>query len=219
MGKYRQTIRLYRSHDLDLITFMETHEFNITKAIYCSLKAFSNNDYFVIEIPPKRKKELDIKRNIYTKQLSLDEEKDAEAIRTLLKIKNGGKNNFLKNLLRMYLCHPIAESFLVNEEEITDFTEKFEKMKKNHRRANAGELKLIRKNRAVNNINAKKDTKDETVDLLQNKTDKSELPVKQNITESTLTATENKTKYNNTLNETQNDINDDELLDLFSSLI
>lgn len=145
MEKFRQTIRLYRVHDLDLITFMETHEFNITKAIYCALTAFSNNDYFVIEIPPKRTNELCINNKVYAKQLTLDMDKDRKAVELLSKIKKGGRNNFLKNLLRMYLCNPIAESYLENEADIYDFIKKFEIMKQNRRRANAGDLKLVKK--------------------------------------------------------------------------
>ena len=152
MGKFRQTIRLYRVHDLDLITFMETHEFNITKAIYCALTAFSNNDYFVIEIPPKRVNELCINNKVYARQLILDEDKDYKAIELLSKIKKGGRNNFLKNLLRMYLCNPIAESYLENEADIYDFLKKFEIMKQNRRRANAGDLRLIKNSNITSKV-------------------------------------------------------------------
>ena len=33
MKKVRVTIRLYRMHDLDLITFVELHELNLQKAV------------------------------------------------------------------------------------------------------------------------------------------------------------------------------------------
>ena len=109
MAKIRYTIRLYRLHDLDLITFVETHEFNIISAIYSSLTAFAKNEVFVIEIPPRRTQQLPKLNRVYTKALILDSETDQEAIQLLNQIGQGYRNNFLKNLLRLYLCHPLSE--------------------------------------------------------------------------------------------------------------
>ena len=114
MAKIRYTIRLYRLHDLDLITFVETHEFNIISAIYSSLTAFAKNELFVIEIPPRRQVQLPKLRRVYTKALVLDTEVDQEAIELLNKVGQGYRNNFLKNLLRLYLCNPLSEEFFKN---------------------------------------------------------------------------------------------------------
>lgn len=140
MGKVKYRIRLYRVHDLDLITFIETHEFNLTKGVYCALTAFSHSDFFIINIPPKREKNLEIKKRVYSKQLSLDEEKDAKAIEIMNKIAPGYRNNFLKNLLRQYLCTPISETFLNDELDSQFFYSKFEIFKTGKRRANSGKL-------------------------------------------------------------------------------
>lgn len=111
MAKLRYTIRLYRLHDLDLITFVETHEFNLIRAVYSSLSAFAKGDAFVIEIPPRRIQKLPPLNRVYIKALTLDSEQDKDAIEILAKIAPGYRNSFLKNLLRMYLCNPISEEF------------------------------------------------------------------------------------------------------------
>ena len=54
MGKKKYPFRLYGRHDLELISLMSTREFNITKAVYCSLTAFCNGDIFRIKLPPER---------------------------------------------------------------------------------------------------------------------------------------------------------------------
>ena len=92
--KKRYTIRLYRMHDLDLITFMETHKFNIIKAIYSCVVSFSKKEYFVIDIPPRSVEEMPELKRRYDKTLSLDYEKDKEAIELLDKIQDGYRNNF-----------------------------------------------------------------------------------------------------------------------------
>ena len=140
MGKIRYTIRLYRIHDLDLITFVEQHEFNIAKAIYSSLSAFSKGDHFIIEIPPKRKAQLPDLKRVYRKPIYLDEEKDKAAIELLDKIQKGYRNNFLKNLLRLYLCTPVSVSFLNDENDEAYFYKLFEIFKENKRIAKAGKL-------------------------------------------------------------------------------
>lgn len=111
MPKTRYTIRLYRMHDLDLITFIETHEFNVVKAIYSSLSAFAKGEVFVIEVPPRRIQKLPPLNRSYTKALILDNETDEDAIKILNQIAPGYRNSFLKQLLRMYLCHPLSEEF------------------------------------------------------------------------------------------------------------
>lgn len=109
--KARYTVRLYRLHDLDLITFSATHEFNIMRAIYSALTAFSKGEVFVIDIPPRREHQLPDLKRVYIKALTLDSEKDAAAIQILEDIAPGYRNSFLKHLLRLYLCHPLSEEY------------------------------------------------------------------------------------------------------------
>lgn len=122
MAKIRYTVRLYRLHDLDLITFLETHEFSVIRGIYSSLSAFAKGELFVIEIPPRREKKLPALNRVYIKALTLDTEKDKEAVEVLSQIAPGYRNSFMKHLLRLYLCNPLSEEFFrtVKHEKGTD---------------------------------------------------------------------------------------------------
>lgn len=161
MGKVRYTIRLYRLHDLDLITFVETHEFNLVKAVYSALSAFSKDEAFVIEIPPRRVEDLPQLKRVYVKALTLDEETDAKAIEIMNKIAPGYRNNFFKNLLRQYLCNPMSEEFLLNQDDANFFYDKFSIFREGRRIAKAGKEKSInRKKRELSKteLNSKNDS-------------------------------------------------------------
>lgn len=109
--KERYTVRLYRLHDLDLITFAVAHQFNIMGAIYAALSAFAKGKTFSFKIPPRRTEKLPQLRRVYIKVLTLDTEKDKDAIGILSNIVPGCRNSFLKNLLRLYLCTPLSEEY------------------------------------------------------------------------------------------------------------
>ncbi len=141
MSKVRYTIRLYPSHDLDLITFMLTHEFDIPHAVYCALTAFAKEEAFVIQIPPAIDAELPNMRRVYTRALTLDEEKDTETVALLAKIKPGKRNNFLKNLLRLYLMYPFSEEFFVDKDDAALFEKKLAPLRARQREARAGKVK------------------------------------------------------------------------------
>lgn len=140
MAKTRITIRLYRAHDLDLITFTEIHKLDIQKAVYCALSSFVSGDLFLIEIP-KLREEVQNLRRVYAFILTLDDERerDVKMLEVLSKINAGRRNNFLKNLLRLYLCNPMSEDFLVNEEDAEFFYGKFEIFRKGRKIANLSE--------------------------------------------------------------------------------
>lgn len=160
MAKLRYTIRLYRLHDLDLITFAETHEFNVIRAMYSSLSAFAKGEAFVIEIPPRREQKPPQLNRVYIKALTLDDEKDRAAVAVINTIAPGYRNSFLKNLLRLYLCNPLSEEFFKEtkrnrntgdiiyvtpqseiEEKNDIFTEKFQIFKEGKKMVQAGKLK------------------------------------------------------------------------------
>lgn len=218
--KIKQPIRLYRAHDLDLITFMETHEFNIIKAMYSSLISFSKKQHFVIEIPPTRTAKLtDIKR-VYAKTLSLDVEKDREAIEILYKIQKGYRNNFLKNLLRMYLCNPLSEEFLINVNDTEFFQNYFEIFKENRRIAKAGKLTNEKKQ---NNIYVKKNV---TENIVKNKESDSLFGMKNEFDDgfnNNILLTENKKniseKKEDTLENDKMEQSDEDLTNLFAQII
>ena len=144
MSKIRYTIRLYRLHDLDLITFIMTHEFDIMHAIYSSVSAFAKGEAFLISIPAINNSEMPQLRRVYTKTLILDTEKDALTISMLNRISPGKRNNFIKNLLRLYLMYPFSESFFKSPEDLQYFEEKLKVFRTGQREVRAGRLKKSR---------------------------------------------------------------------------
>ena len=144
MSKIRYTIRLYRLHDLDLITFIMTHEFDIMHAIYSSVTAFAKGEVFLISIPSITTSEMTQLRRVYTKTLILDSEKDALTISMLDRVSPGKRNNFFKNLLRLYLMYPFSECFFNSPEDLQCFEEKLKVFRTGQREVRAGKLKKSR---------------------------------------------------------------------------
>lgn len=134
------TISMYKVHDLDLITYMMSYEFNIAHAAYCALKAFAKHDLFIIKTPPRAPVtiQMDDIKHVYRKTMTLYEDRDPEVIELLDMIKNGYKNNFIKNILRQYLCIPLTPSFLRNPQDMDVFSEYFHIFREGKREAAAG---------------------------------------------------------------------------------
>lgn len=143
MPKRFYTIRLYKIHDMDLLS-LESRNFSLVRAVYCALKAFANDEVFMISPPGKIIGPVDLKgRRWIHRQLKLDEEKDADMIRILDKFKDGARNNFLKNILRIYLNRPYSSCFLNNEEDEAWFEEKLKIFGRGHF-VDAGHLGLAK---------------------------------------------------------------------------
>ena len=134
------TISMYKVHDLDLITYMMSYEFNIAHAAYCALKAFAKHDLFIIKTPPRAPVtiQMDDIKHVYRKTMTLYEDRDPEVIELLDMIKNGYKNNFIKNILRQYLCIPLTPSFLRDPQDMDVFSEYFHIFRDGKREAAAG---------------------------------------------------------------------------------
>ena len=140
MGKIRYTVRLYRSHDIDLLTFLMTRQFDVMHAIYCALSAFQKGEAFVIEIPPGTN-ELPPLNRVYSRSLVLDKEKDAAIIEMVEKIKPGRRNNFFKNLLRVYLSYPYSNDFFSRPSDQEWFDERTDAIRKGRRVVKAGKIR------------------------------------------------------------------------------
>lgn len=141
MGKIRYTVRLYRLHDMDLITFIFTRKFDVMRAIYSSITAFAKGEVFVVEIPPSTGAELPQLRRVYTKALILDEEKDKKTIDMINRIQPGRRNNFFKNLLRIYLACPFSEDFFEKPSDVAWFEEKIKIFRTGRRVVKAGKVR------------------------------------------------------------------------------
>lgn len=135
----RYYIRLYKPHDLDLIMYYAKYKFNIASAAYKCGKAFCKGEFFVINFPPPRDTPLRTNKKIFTYLLKLDEKRDADIIRLLNKIAPGYRNNFLKNLLRLYLFYPMTEEYLIDPEDISEFRMLLSAYRKKQRIVNIAE--------------------------------------------------------------------------------
>lgn len=134
-------IRLYRLHDMDLLSFCGTYKFNFVKGLYCVLTAFAAGETFTVKIPEKRETAIPKFKRSYAKRLTLDEDKDKEVIEMLDMIADGYKNSFMKNLMRLYLCYPLSDEFLISPTYHNYFMSLFEIFRKKRRVAEIGKLK------------------------------------------------------------------------------
>ena len=122
----RYQIRLYKPHDLDLMELVSRHRFCLQKAAYCCLSAFVKGECFLIRIPEQRAEPLPGKK-VYARTLRLSKEKeqDREIIRLLERIAPGYRNNFIKNLLRLYLMYPATGQFFSSPQGEAFVTERY----------------------------------------------------------------------------------------------
>lgn len=221
MSKARITVRLYRMHDLDLITFVELHKLNLNKAVYCALTAFTNGELFFIKIPEKRDSEsiLDLKR-VYSFNVILDTDKDKAAIDILNKITKGKKNNFLKNLLRLYLCNPMSECFLENEDDASFFYEKFEIFRKGKKFADLSE-NTPKKRNSVPLKNKKEDDTNKTMKEEKESIIIASNPVSEDTSDDVtrMDNEDNMSKNNDNLSEQERDMMEQEVNQMFERLI
>lgn len=123
MGTINVRWTLYRVHDMDLITLEACYRVNLNKILKECLRAFARGEVFVYELPYYENinnqalaKSREYKKE-YQKTLTLDEEKDQAVLDIVKRIKEKGRNAFLKMLLRLYLCNPIT-SYYVEEENL-----------------------------------------------------------------------------------------------------
>ena len=231
-----QKIRLYKAHDLDLISFLDSHHMDFRKAVYCSLTAFAKGELFVIKIPPRIPNPGPLRRK-YEFNLSLNPETDRAVIDMIDGITNGYKNNFIKNLLRMYLCTPISAEFLKDPSRLSLFEEKFRMFKRGRRIADAAKVKRARTGRAAKHqedrmadiftqgevpvppLAAKPEPGSGTADKKEPWTEQAErAEKKEHWTEQTETAEKKKHWIEQTETADKGDAGED-LTDLFSSLL
>lgn len=112
--KKRYKVRFYKAHDLDLITYMASHSINLQVTLYYVLQAYCHGTVVGIQLPEQTGPRPSEYNMIYYTNLSLDTEKDKKMIEFIDGIKPGFRNNFMKNLLRQYLCTPLVQDFLVS---------------------------------------------------------------------------------------------------------
>lgn len=143
MAKKQYKVRVYRLHDLDIVSWICTREFNLVRAVYSVLKAFCKGETFLIETPPKREVDIPVSTlgRVYQRSLYLDPEEDEEVIELLDSIAPGYRNCFMKNLLRQYIVIPVDESFLAAWVDVGNYLHQFDVLKEGKKVIRVGKMK------------------------------------------------------------------------------
>ena len=106
-------IRLYHYHDLDLVSLYREGRISVSKAVKYTLNAFAQKRYVGLEVGCKKCEKT--AKPVYMFNIMLDEKKDKDAIDLLNKIEKGFRNNFIKLLLREYLCFTLPECYTMKD--------------------------------------------------------------------------------------------------------
>lgn len=105
------TLRLYRQHDLDLITLYRHPSFSLPAAIKRSLIAYVRKEQLTIKQPePFKLGDEKISKTVQM-HIQLDEKNDADVIKWIKSTKEGYRNSVLKNIIRGYLAAPCIYSY------------------------------------------------------------------------------------------------------------
>lgn len=111
-------IRLYRQHDLDLLTLKHTSK-SFQKDVREALRSYVRKNNFKISVSD----DLSLKAWPRSSQchISLNDEKDKDIILWLASVSKGYRNSLIKNIVRSYLSRPITDNYFnrKSEEEYT----------------------------------------------------------------------------------------------------
>lgn len=117
------TLRLYRQHDLDLITLYRHPSFSLPNAIKRSLLAYVRREQLAIKQPEPYEISNDKISKTIQMHIYLDAETDNDVIQWLKKTKEGYRNSVLKNIIRGYLVAPCIYSYQDSEKSVEEAIE------------------------------------------------------------------------------------------------
>ena len=148
------TLRLYRQHDLDLITLYRHPSFSLSNAIKKALCAYVRNESFYIEQPVPYDMGKEKVPKIVQIHIQLPDE-DNDAIEWIKGIKEGYRNSVLKNVVRGYIAAPCVYTYIANTQlgiaKATELNELF--------KSNIKETTSIKARNYVKSFRNKKDNK------------------------------------------------------------
>lgn len=124
MKKY-YTIRIYKTYDSDLYSFIRYNRVNMKKIIVDVLKAYGSGRYFILNTEDYSSAVIYDDRRSYTYQVIFDTENDVSILSILDKIKPGYRNAFIKNIVRFYMVSPLNINFLLDTNDFDFFKASF----------------------------------------------------------------------------------------------
>ena len=112
-------MKLYSYHDMDLVGLYKTGKIVFPETTRQILNSYAKKEVYRVKLLDTNYKRLarypsDSYRKYYHYHVVLDEEKDADAIDLLNHITPGYRNNFIKVLLRQYLCGALLSAYSVD---------------------------------------------------------------------------------------------------------
>lgn len=111
-------VKLYSYHDMDLVSLYKSGRVVFPETTRQILNAYANKEAYKVRLlKPNQKKEKKYPSDTYKKyyhyHVTLDDEIDAKAIALLEGITPGCRNNFIKVLLRQYICCEIPSGYSI----------------------------------------------------------------------------------------------------------
>lgn len=112
-------VKLYSYHDMDLVSLYKTGQVSFPETTRQILNSYANKEAYKVRLLETNTKRLsrypsDSYRKYYHYHVVLDEKDDGDAVRLLKHITPGYRNNFIKAILRQYLCGAFIADYSIN---------------------------------------------------------------------------------------------------------
>lgn len=112
-------VKLYSYHDMDLVGLYKTGKISFPETTRQILNSYANKDVYKVKVLKTNEERLakypkDSFRKYYHYHVLLDSKADADAIALLKRITPGYRNNFIKVVLRQYLCGVFLPEYFVD---------------------------------------------------------------------------------------------------------
>lgn len=126
-------VKLYSYHDMDLVSLYKSGRVAFPETTRQILNSYANKEVYKIKLLQINQKRLDryprdSYRKYYHYYIILDDKEDFAAIELLKKITPGYRNNFIKVVLRQYLCCALSSGYSINGDTklFREMTHKFQ---------------------------------------------------------------------------------------------
>ena len=112
-------VKLYSYHDMDLVSLYKTGRVSFPETTRQILNSYANKEAYKVRLFEVDEKRLtrypsDSYRKYYHYHVVLDEKDDADAVGLLKRITPGYRNNFIKAILRQYLCGAFISDYSID---------------------------------------------------------------------------------------------------------
>lgn len=112
-------VKLYSYHDMDLVSLYKTGQVSFPETTRQILNSYANKEAYKVRLLETNTKRLsrypsDSYRKYCHYHVVLDDKDDGDAVRLLKHITPGYRNNFIKAILRQYLCGAFIADYSIN---------------------------------------------------------------------------------------------------------